>query len=170
MADTRTDELVRYINLKLAALGQPTSQYTADPQFLDIAGPLLRNYYQKDQLLGDRLCPADARIQAFLDAYLSEVCPEGAPRLPSSTFVLDRTGLAREMSLPPDSESFSSPYLNSYRVPQGVLHNPRSDRRTTQGIFHIVEGGLPIPADKLAVPKAAFAHMLEQAFQDRKST
>ena len=28
---------------------------------------------------------------------------------------------------------------------QGVLHNPRSDRRTTQGIFHIVEGGLPIP-------------------------
>jgi hypothetical protein len=51
MADTRTNELIRYINLKLAALGQPTSQSTADPAFLDIAGPLLRNYYQKDQLL-----------------------------------------------------------------------------------------------------------------------
>ena len=36
MADSRTDELVRYINLKLAALGQPTSEYTADPAFLDI--------------------------------------------------------------------------------------------------------------------------------------
>ncbi len=160
MPDTRTDELVRYINLKLAALGQPTSDYTADPAFLDIAGPLLRNFYQKDQLLGDRLCPTDARIQAFLDAYLSEVCPDGAPRLPSNTFVLDRKGLAREMSLPPDAESFSSPYLQSYRIPQGVLHNPKSDRRTTQGIFHIVEGGLPVPADKIAVPKQAFAALL----------
>src|SRR5579864_4688794 len=113
MANTSTDELVRYINLKLAALGKPTNEYTADPAFLDIAGPLLRNYYQKDQLLGDRLCPADSRIQAFLDDYLSEVCPDGAPRLPSDTFVLDREGLAREMSLPPDAESFSSPYLQS---------------------------------------------------------
>ncbi|HEY3837207.1 MAG TPA: hypothetical protein VGL72_11580, partial [Bryobacteraceae bacterium] len=165
MADTRTNELVRYINLKLAALGQPTSEYIADPVFLDIAGPLLRNYYQKDQLLGDRLCPADARIQAFLDAYLSEVCPDGAPRLPSNTFVLDRAGLAREMSLPPNAESFSSPYLNSYRIPQGVLHNPKSDRRTTQGIFHIVEGGLPVPADKIAVPKQAFAALLRLALK-----
>ncbi len=165
MADTRTNELIRYINLKLASLGQPTSEYTADPAFLDIAGPLLRNYYQKDQLLGDRLCPADARIQAFLDAYLSEVCPDGAPRLPSNTFVLDRSGLAREMSMPPDAPSFTSPYLNSYRVPQGVLHNPKSDRRTTQGIFHIVEGGLPVPADKVAVPKQAFAALLRMALR-----
>ena len=73
------EELFRYINLKLAALGQPISGRTADPQFLEIAGPLLRNYYQKDQLLGDRLCPADARIQAFLDAYLSDVVPGGRP-------------------------------------------------------------------------------------------
>ena len=29
------------------------------------------------------------------------------------------------------------------RLPQGVLHNPRSDRRTTQGVFHVAEGGLP---------------------------
>jgi phosphoenolpyruvate carboxykinase (diphosphate) len=71
--------------------------------------------------------------------------------------VLDRPGLARVMSLPPGADEFASPYLHSYRVPQGVLHNPKSDRRTTQGIFHIVEGGLPIPADKLAVPKPAFA-------------
>src|SRR6266542_6325453 len=91
------EELVRYINLKLAALGQPTSRSTADPYFLEIAGPLLRNYYQKDQLLGDRLCPADARIQDFLDAYLSEVAPGGAPRLPVRTFAMDRPGLARVM-------------------------------------------------------------------------
>ncbi len=151
------EELFRYINLKLAALGQPISEKTADPHFLEIARPLLRNYYQKDQLLGYRPCPADVRIQAFLDAYLSDVVPGGAPRLPVNTFVLDRPGLARVMSLPPDEDHLSSPYLQSYRVAQGVLHNPKSDRRTTKGVFHIVEGGLPIPADKISVPKKTFA-------------
>ncbi|MDZ4798698.1 MAG: hypothetical protein SGI92_11085 [Bryobacteraceae bacterium] len=159
-----SDELT-YINLKLAALGQPTSGATSDPRFLHIAGPLLRNHYQKDQLLGDRLCPADGRIQSFLDAYLADVCPGGAPRLPSHTFVLDRPGLARELSLPPTGNTFTSPYLNSYRIAQGVLHNPVSDRRTTQGIFHIVEGGLPVPADKIEVPKLAFARLLAEAFK-----
>ncbi len=157
------EELIRYIDLKLAALGQPTCRNGADSTFLELAGPLLRNYYQKDQLLADRLCPADARIQAFLDAYLSDV--GGAPRLPVRTFALDRPGLARAMSLPPDADSLSSPYLQSYRVPQGILHNPKSDRRTTQGIFHIVEGGFPIPADKTGVPKRVFAAMLAAALR-----
>jgi hypothetical protein len=158
-------ELLRYINLKLVALGQPPNHSTTDPYFLEIAGPLLRNYYQKDQLLGDRLCPADTRIQQFLDDCLKDVCPGGAARLPSNSFVLDRPGLARVMSLPPGADDFVSPYLHSYRTAQGVLHNPRSDRRTTEGIFHIVEGGLPIPADKLAVPKAAFAGLLAAALR-----
>ncbi len=156
-------EIIRYINLKLAALGKPTSRKTADPSFLEIAKPLLRNYYQKDQWLGGRLCPADTRIQAFLDTYLEDVCPEGAPALPAQTFVLDRPGMARAVSLPPETDTFSSPFLHSYRVAQGVLHNPRSDRRTTQGVFHIVEGGLAMPADKIAVPKPVFAALLAEA-------
>ncbi|HWB83032.1 MAG TPA: hypothetical protein VG675_02750 [Bryobacteraceae bacterium] len=156
---------MRYINLKLAALGQPVSQSTADPHFLEIAGPLLRNYYQKDRLLGDCLCPADTRIQAYLDSCLRDVCPQGAARLPSNTFVLDRPGLARAMSLPASSNRFSSQYVESYRVAQGVLHNPRSDRRTTRGVFHIVEGGLAVPADKLAVPRQAFAALLAAALR-----
>src|SRR5580692_1621263 len=94
----RNQELVRYINLKLAALGQPTSRSTADPAFLEIAGPLLRNYLQKDQLLGNRLCPSDTRIQSFLDSYFAGVCPGGAARLPVASFVLDREGMARIMS------------------------------------------------------------------------
>ena len=153
----RNLELVRYINLKLAALGQPTSRSTADPAFLEIAGPLLRNYHHKDQLLGNRLCPADTRVQSFLDSYLRDVCPNGAARLPVDSFVLDREGMARIMSLPPTADTFTSPCLQSYRVAQGVLHNPKSDKRTTQGLFHIAEGGLPVPADKVAVPKQAFA-------------
>ena len=159
-AGTRDQELIRYINLKLAALGLPVSQATADPYFLEVAGPLLRNFHRKDQLLGNVLCPADQRIQDFLDSYLGHP----APRLPAAAFVLDRPGLARAMSLPAGEDFFSSPYLKSYRLQQGVLHNPKSDRRTTKGIFHIVEGGLPVPADKVGVPKNVFAAMLEAAF------
>src|SRR5258707_15545092 len=73
------------------------------------------------------------------------------------------------MSLPPGMDSFTSPYLKSYRVPQGVLHNPKSDRRTTKGIFHVVEGGLPVPADKITVPKVAFAGLLAAALRPPQS-
>jgi hypothetical protein len=161
---TRDQELIRYINLKLAALGQPVSQATADPYFLELAGPLLRNFRRKDEVLGDRLCPADTRVQDFLDSYLGEVLQGApAPRLPASAFVLDRPGLARAMSLPAGEDYLSSPYLKSYRLAQGVLHNPKSDRRTTKGIFHVVEGGLAIPADKIGVPKGTFAALLKAA-------
>jgi phosphoenolpyruvate carboxykinase (diphosphate) len=158
-------ELIQYIRLKLAACGQLAGTQAGDVDFLEIARPLLRNYHQKSLMLGDHLCPVDQRIQSFLDRYLGDVCPHGAARLPSSTFLLDRPGLARVMSLPLGSDHLSSPYLKSYRVPQGILHNPKSDRRTTQGIFHIVEGGLSIPADKLAVPKRTFAALLAAAMR-----
>jgi len=165
LLDQGTLELARYLDLKLAALGQPTARTSTDSALLETIGPLLRNYRQKDQLLGQYLCPADLRIQSFLDAYLQDVCPGGAPRLPSTSFVLDGAGLARVMSLPPDGNTFSSPYVRSYRVPQGVLHNPANDRRTTKGVFHIAEGGFPVPADKQAVPIQAFGALLAAALQ-----
>ena len=157
------DELARYINLKLAALGQPLCHHTADTQFLEVAGPLLRRLHQKEQLLGDRLSPVDARVQSFLDAYLSDVAPHGAARIPAIAFNLDRAGMGRAVSLPANGDFFSSPYVKSYRIPQGVLHNPAADRRTTQGLFHIAEGGFPIPADKSAVPKHTFAALWSAA-------
>ncbi len=152
-------ELAQYLDLKLAALGQPTTG--AESALLKTVGPLLRSHRQKDQLLGQYLCPADLRIQAFLDAYLQG----GAPLLPADTFILDRPGLARLMSLPPHQGTFSSPNLRSYRVAQGVLHNPASDRRTTQGVFHIAEGGFPVPADKQGVPVQTFAALLKAAVE-----
>jgi phosphoenolpyruvate carboxykinase (diphosphate) len=155
-------DVVRYIDLKLAALGHASG--LRDSEFLEIARPLLRNYHQKDLMLGNLLCPADRRIQSFLDNYLGEVSPNGGAQIPGNTFLLDRPGLARVMSLPLGKDTFSSPFLQSYRLPQGILHNPKTDRRTTQGIFHIVEGGLPVPADKEAVPKKTFAALLAAAF------
>jgi hypothetical protein len=84
-------------------------------------------------------------------------------RLPDNTIVLDEHGIARELSLPLNGDTFVSPLLTSYRVRNGVLHNPKSDRRTTQGTFHVTEGGLPIPGDKRAVPRAVFAELFHHA-------
>ncbi|WP_415504951.1 hypothetical protein, partial [Actinomyces slackii] len=88
-----------------------------------------------------------------------------APTLPHTTFVLDQPGLARALSLPVGASSFESDYVSSYRVQGGVLHNPRNDRRTTAGVFHVAEGGLPIPDDKAAVPRDVFARLLDHALQ-----
>jgi hypothetical protein len=157
-------ELNRYVNLKLAALGEPISTETSDGDFMEVTRPLLRNHFEKDALLGWPLCPIDRRIQSYLDRYLSDVCPSGAPQLPRRSLVLDRQGLGRLLSLPARDDEFTSPFLTSYRLEQGVLHNPKSDRRTTKGVFHVVEGGFPVPIDKQAVPKLAFARLLEAAF------
>src|SRR6478609_10785884 len=92
---TARAELNRYVNLKLAALGQPPSLATAEPEFMALAAPLVRNHFEKDELFGWPLCPVDRRIQTFLDSYLSDVCPDGAARLPHRSLVLDRPGLAR---------------------------------------------------------------------------
>ena len=75
-------------------------------------------------------------------------------RLPGETLILDHYGLARELSLPVDADTWHNELVSSYRLDNGVLHNPVNDRRTTQGVFHVAEGGLPIPADKMRVPLA----------------
>lgn len=109
------------------------------------------------------LCPADRRIQDFLHAYLKNTA--GKPiEFPVRTFILDRPGLGRQLSLPPDSDIFKSDIVTTYRLRQGILHNPKNDRRTTQGVFHISEGGFPVPDDKIAVPVQVFRNLLEQAF------
>jgi hypothetical protein len=155
-------QLVGILNMKLAALGQPPCETPDfDDQPLEMARDLIRNFREKNRLLDDYLPPADQRIQAFLDAYLADAGLSKVPRLPSNTLVLDRYGLARELSLPPGQDKFQSGILTSYRVRQGILHNPLNDRRTTKGVFHVAEGGLPVPPDKKAVPKAVFGRLLE---------
>ena len=42
-------------------------------------------------------------------------------------------------------DAWHNELVSSYRLDNGVLHNPVNDRRTTQGVFHVAEGGLPIP-------------------------
>ena len=157
--------LIAHINVKLALIGCSPVPLQGDKEFVEIAAAMAAQSREKDRLLGQHLCPADQRIQNFLHDYLQEI---PAPKLPARTFALDRAGLARVLSLPVDRNDFSSDIINSYRVKQGVLHNPRSDRRTTAGIFHVAEGGLPVPDDKLGVPKITFAKMLQFALTPPK--
>ena len=161
-SQTDVDRLIEYINVKLAMLGfapVPTRQNEA---LRDIVSSLIAQNREMERLLSNHLCPADQRIQTFLYDYLQEI---PVARLPLHTLSLDRPGMARVLSLPVDGDEFVSGILNSYRVKQGVLHNPKADRRTTQGIFHVAEGGLPVPDDKIAVPKAVFGKMLQLALQ-----
>ncbi len=160
-------KLVRYIQLKLASLGFSVPHTGSDdPGFQEIAQALLANHLEKNRLLSSYLAPADRRIQDWLERYLENALPPGLPvRLPGQTFVLDRWGLSRLLAVPPDRDTHTSPILSSYRLANGILHNPRSDRRTTAGVFHIAEGGLPIPADKLAVPRETFARLFALAMQ-----
>ncbi len=158
--------LIDFINVKLALLGLPSASDGGHPELGDLLSTLVAQYQEKERLLANHLCPADHRIQTFLYDYLQDA---PVTRLPLRTFTLDRPGLARVLSLPADRDEFSSEIVNSYRVKQGVLHNPRSDRRTTQGIFHVAEGGLPIPDDKIGVPRAVFGKMLGLAFNPPRS-
>lgn len=155
---------IRQINLQLAASGQPLPR-DGDDDLLDVAEDLLRNYRQHRRLLRDYRCPSDQRIQDFVNDYLARNGVEARVQLPATPFILDRPGLAAELSLPLDGDRFESRYLTSYRVRQGVLHNPGKDRRTTDGVFHIAEGGLPIPWDKKAVPVATFAALMRAALE-----
>ena len=163
LASPKQLEELQHINLQLAALGHPTCEVEDDQQYLKIANSLLRNYSQQRRLLAKYRCPADQRIQDFLNAYFSENGVDASILLPGETFVLEHKGLARELSLPFQHNEFHSAYIDSYRMRQGVLHNPQNDRRTTKGVFHIVAGGLPVPADKNEVPVAAYAELLRIA-------
>ncbi|HYO96559.1 MAG TPA: hypothetical protein VER33_18730, partial [Polyangiaceae bacterium] len=165
VAELNRRTLGRSIALKLAAMGFRVPDAVGDPELLELGRDLFARYREQSRLLSDHLCPADRRIQGFIDAL---VAPEPLPapvRLPSSTFLLDRYGLARELSLPLAADEWHNELVSSYRLDNGVLHNPLNDRRTTQGVFHVAEAGLPVPGDKVAVPLVAYGHMLHHALR-----
>jgi len=154
--------IIQHICLQLASLGH-RCQLSSDRGYLSVADSLLKNYSAQRQLLADYRCPADQRIQNFLNDYLQRNGVDVDIKLPGETFNLNEAGIARELSLPLNGDTYKSNLVESYRLIQGVLHNPKNDRRTTSGVFHIVEGGLPIPADKKAVPVNVYANLLQVA-------
>lgn len=157
------DKLHLYINLKLSSSGQQICTLDNTAEILDTAHDMLRNYLEKSRQLSAKHYPADQRIQDFLNRYLASANLKQIPHLPTMTFELDRHGIARELSLPIGENAYFSKYVSSYKVKQGILHNPVNDRRTTKGSFHIAAGGLPTPGDKKEAPLNTFAFLLQQA-------
>jgi hypothetical protein len=156
---------LQHINLQLASLGKPVCRLGSDESYLAIAEGLLKQYTQQRRLLAEYRSPADRRIEGFLNSWLCEQGIDQTVSLPQASFILDQPGLARILSLPLERPEFHSPYIDSYRLLQGVLHNPRHDRRTTCGVFHIAAGGYPVPNDKCEVPATVFACLLRAALE-----
>src|SRR3954468_21178333 len=153
--------LTRQVNVQLIANGMAPVDGAIE-QLVESQG-LLDQFRERGRLLADQRCAADQRIETFLASYFRDTVISGPLRLPDQTLVLHRHGIAKELSLPENGDQFASDLLTSVRVRNGVLHNPKSDRRTTKGTFHVAEGGLPIPGDKKAVPKEVFAALFHHA-------
>ncbi len=160
-ATKRQHQLRDYLHMQLAVAGLSVPEQPNEESLWRRG--LLSSLREKNRLLAGHRAAIDVRIETFLHAHLGDA-PVGSPlSLPHPTLSLDRHGLARLLSLPADRDEFTNELLSSYRVHNGVVHNPRADRRTTQGTFHVCEGGLPIPGDKRAIPKAVFARLFQAA-------
>src|SRR5687767_5341823 len=127
-SEVSQEQIVHTVNLKLAALGCVPVESRSEDHFQQVARAIL-NHKGETAEESSPLSPVDRRIQSFLDRYFGE-----GVKLPKESLVLDRSGLARALSIPFNGDEFYSEIISSYRVKQGVLHNPRSDRRTTEGI------------------------------------
>lgn len=160
---TRNDERQRlrsYIAFQMASAGlSPPDAATNVDSMATFSAGILDSLKEKNRLLAEHRAPIDSRIESFLNHYFGDDVGDVPLRLPKCSLTLDRHGMARELSLPVNGHSFKNELVESYRCLNGVLNNPRADRRTTAGTFHVVEGGLPIPGDKRVVPKSVFVRL-----------
>ncbi len=162
------DERIKYINFKLASMGLPPymDKTKVEDHFIEVFDDIIKDYREKTRRVDINDIGIHKRINTFFERYFNGSAL--VPRAVEEHFTLDHYGLAREMSLAPDQDAFANEYISSYRIKQGILNNPKNDRRTTQGSFHIVEGGLAIPYDKKAVPKETFEKLYLAAFNPPK--
>ncbi|MFN7290507.1 MAG: hypothetical protein ACK5T6_07965, partial [Pirellula sp.] len=153
--------LRQYIYMQMAATDLVLDDEAK--QKVELPQGLLANLEEKNRLLTQLRAPIDERIENFLAEHFADLKLDAPLELPKHTLVLDHHGMARQLSLPDGGDRFENELLTSVRVANGVLHNPRTDRRTTSGTFHVTEGGLPIAGDKRAVPKIVFANLFRRA-------
>ncbi|QDT10357.1 hypothetical protein [Planctomycetes bacterium K23_9] len=161
--------LRHYLTLQLASAGlmAPEGDDT-DESITAFSSGILQTLREKNRLLADYRAPVDSRIESFLNRYFENETGDEPLRLPSGSLTLDRHGMARELSLPVNGHEFKNDLVESFRCFNGVLNNPRADRRTTAGTFHVVTGGLPVPGDKRIVPKNVFVELFRRAMNPPK--
>ncbi|MEM9368647.1 MAG: hypothetical protein AAGD07_21865 [Planctomycetota bacterium] len=163
-------QLQNYLTFQMALAGL-TPPHEADHENPESAIPreMLDALRQRNAMVRRHLPPIDSRIESFLGTYFGDIVGDDPLRLPHRALNLDRHGMARELSLPLGGNQFVNDQVSSYRCFNGVLNNPKADRRTTAGTFHIVEGGLPIPDDKREVPREVFVRLFRAAMNPPES-
>lgn len=117
---------------------------------------------------------SDQRIGSFLNTfYAGTPLPAGVSfNFPArkDQIVMSEPGMARKLSIPKGQSEYRTPEIESYRLgvdgKKGILHNPASSKRTTEGTFHVVEGGQLIPIGKIAVPKIVGARILSYVLNE----
>ncbi|MEM9646655.1 MAG: hypothetical protein AAF989_16815, partial [Planctomycetota bacterium] len=170
MSSHERENLRNYITLQLASAGLQLPEAAFEQDSLGaFSAEMLESLRQKNRLLTAHRAPVDARIEAFLNRYFHDLSGDTPLTLPSRSLTLDRHGMARELSLPMGGNEYKTDLVESYRCENGVLNNPRADRRTTAGTFHVVEDGLPIPGDKRAVPRDVALRLFRAAMQPPES-
>ena len=155
--------LNRRVYFRLIADGLVDPADGPDPDVAELAAQQRGRRRSLGPALRDHRCPVDRRIEAFLADYFDGVEGADTLRVPGEPVTLDRHGFARTLSLPAKGDRFENDYVQSVRLHNGVVHNPRNDKRTTAGTFHVVEDGLPVPAGKKAVPRDVFVKMFAAA-------
>jgi len=176
-------ELHEHISLLLASQGMlamsDETQHSSHPVLDDSvkmlsssSADLVRNYREKTRLLEATVsAPIVGRINKFITAELADTGVP-IPKVPFKTLVLSKHGVARQLSFPLGARMHENEYVQSYKIQDGgVMHNPRFDKRTTAGTFHIADNKdeLIISSDKLTVPKPVFARLLTEALNPPES-
>ena len=116
---TTSDDRIQYINFKLASLGLPIyetdqSKGTSSAYFINLFDDIIKDYKEKLRMVDVNEIGIHKRINQFFESYFKGL--ENIPRVVENHFTLDHYGLAREMSLPPDADTFFNEYINSYRI------------------------------------------------------
>ena len=108
------------------------------------------------------LCPATS---AFMDTRRPAGRDEHAPPCQAAEARPHPRPLrlARELSLPIDAAAWHNVWCRATGSTTGCCTTP--SRSPHPGVFHVAEGGLPIPADKLRVPLPTYLRLLEEALR-----
>jgi len=163
-APAERQRLQSYLTFQLALAGLiPPGEEEQERPDAALPREMLENLRERNAILRRHQSPIDARIEAFLARYFGDLLDQQHLHLPRHALMLDRHGMARELSLPVGENRYETDQVATYRCFNGVLTNPRADRRTTAGTFHVVEAGLPIPADKRVVPRGVFIKLFQAA-------
>ena len=119
------NRLREFVNLKLAARGYPIVGKEEDFPFLDLGKSLIASFQEKNRLLSDYLCPADASINAYLrscpgEEIVNGFFPDSQHLLPAGALITERHGISRMLSLPPDG-IMTLPFTGTSETPAKVF-------------------------------------------------